>query len=164
MPPSLRWTVRFVLTGDSGCPRAGLGVSWDGVFFPDGSSLASDGGLLTPAVRSAGMRRGVRAQAPHAGSESPTSPSPPSVGYLEVPVPAWEPGWGVWAGAGGRGPNHFYSKQGLDSPTPLPSPAPLPPPSPALPPIPSPPSSPIPESPALRAGNRDFLFPHQVGL
>lgn len=54
VPPSLRWTVRFVLAGDSGCPRAGLGVSWDGAFFPDGSSLASDGGLLTPAVRSAG--------------------------------------------------------------------------------------------------------------
>lgn len=57
--PSFRWTVGFVLTGDSGCPRAGVGeglASWDGAFFPDGSSSESEGGLLIPAIPPTGMR------------------------------------------------------------------------------------------------------------
>lgn len=59
VPPSFRGTVGFVLTGDSGCPRAGVGkglAGWDGAFFPDGSSLESDGGLFTPAMPPMGER------------------------------------------------------------------------------------------------------------
>ena len=97
-PPSFCWTVRFRLTGDSGCPRAGTGAGWDGAFFPDGSSLVLDEGLLTPAVCSAGMRCKVRAQAPHAGFESP-GPSPPT----RVP---WrcQCQLGSWSGVHGQGP------------------------------------------------------------
>lgn len=58
-PLSFCWTVGFVLTGDSGCPRAGVGkglAGWGRTFFPDGSSSESDGGLFTPAMPPTGRR------------------------------------------------------------------------------------------------------------
>lgn len=57
--PSFRWMEGILLAGDSGCPWAAVGeglASWDGAFFPDGSSLESDEGLLMPAMPPMGER------------------------------------------------------------------------------------------------------------
>lgn len=105
---AFRWTVGFVLTGDSGCPRAGVGeglAGWDGAFFPDCSSLASDRGLFTPAMPPTGTRHTESgAPAPHAGSERlwghPWSRFP---GGTSAQPGTWSRGWG-WAAPALWGP------------------------------------------------------------
>lgn len=73
------WTMGFVLTGDSGCPRAGLGeglAGWGAAFFSDSSSSWSEEGLFTPAMPPTGRR--------HTGQRAQPSPTP----WLWVSGPA----------------------------------------------------------------------------
>lgn len=116
--PSFHWMVGFLLAGDSGCSWAVVGeglAGWDVAFFPDGSSLDSDEGLLIPAMPPTAMTQAG------SGSESiwghPWSRSP--VGARGC----WEGQLPLSRGAGGVAESNWahIPSGGLASPTALPS-------------------------------------------